>query len=172
MTTDPGVIPANADFICALKALPEVVYGPIGSTRGLDIYILNFVTWNLASKSKFSKEAETTDCPLSCTAEIRPPSLPPTFAVGLGMRFTRNFVAPKFCTLPSMVALTLRVTSPGLDTLAIYLPPPLEDKVTPAPESFNDSAGMPGAEIDNGLSTPIYITFIASGDTTADGLAT
>ena len=36
----------------------------------------------------------------------------------------------------------------------------------------NFSLGIPGADTDTGLGTPIYNTFILSGDTTADGLAT
>src|SRR5690606_11005875 len=172
MTTEPGVSPASAVFICPVKSLPEAAYGPIGSTRGLEIYILNLVTLNFASKSKLSNEADTTVCPRNWAAEIRPPSFPATRAVGLGIRFTRNFEVPKFCTFPSIVAVTCKETSPGEDTRAIYLASPLAVRLTPAPDIRRLSAGTPGADIEIGLSTPIYNTFIASGETTADGFAT
>src|SRR5690606_12250753 len=109
---------------------------------------------------------------LNCAAEIAPPSLPATRAVGFGIRFTRKFVEPIFCVLPSIVAETFNETSPGLDTRAIYLPFPFDVKVTPLPDTRRLSKGIPGADTEIGLSTPMYSTFIASGDTTAEGFAT
>src|SRR5690606_18207218 len=154
MTTDPEVNPPNAVFICPEKLFPEAA-NTKGSTLGLAIYMLNLVTENFASKSKLSKAADTTVCPRNCAAEILPPSLPATRAVGLGIRFTRNLELPRFCTFPSIVAETFSVTSPGDDTRAIYLASPREVRLTPAPETFKLSAGIPGADMEIGLSTPM-----------------
>src|SRR5690606_21025975 len=103
--------------------------------------------------------------------EIRPPVLPATRAVGLGIRFTRNFVLLNCCVLSPIFADTLTVASPVEETRALYLPPDPEIE-TPEPDTIRFSRAIPGAETEIGLSTPMYSTFILSGDTTAEGRAT
>src|SRR5690606_2411119 len=100
-----------------------------------------------------------------------PPGLPATRAWGLGIRFTRNSVELSDWVCSPIRAETFIFAVPGCVTRATYLPPEPET-VTPCPLTDKLSLGMPGADTEIGLSTPIYSTFMASGETTADGRAT
>src|SRR5687768_13923337 len=72
---------------------------------------------------------------------------------------------------PAKFAETFILVVPCWVTLAMYLPL-LPDKEPLLIEGLIFSAAIPGTEIETGLSTPIYITFILSADTTKAGLAT
>src|SRR5690606_31097744 len=104
-------------------------------------------------------------------AATAPPDRPATRACGFGIRLTRNSVDPNDCVCSPIRADTWILALPGWVTRATYFPPEPET-VTPCPLTLRLSLGMPGADTEMGLSTPMYSTFIASGDTTAEGRAT
>jgi len=141
-----------------LAVVGAVVGEFVGSNSGIG-YVLQVANGNF-------------DLPLMFAALVLPPLLPANCGFGSGIRFTRNLVVPSTVflpfTSPETVTTSLSVTEL---TRAVYLPsfPDIE----PLPMLMcSFSLGMPGADTDTGFGTPIYKTFILSGDTTADGFAT
>src|SRR5690606_6896897 len=116
--------------------------------------------------------ANTAFCAFSATVLMVPPVLPANLATGSGIRFTLNSVELKVCTFPGATSADTEIRAlPGEVTRTLYFPPDPEI-LPPLILTLILSVGVPGAETEIGLFTPIYSTFILSGDTTAEGLAT
>src|SRR5690606_624014 len=156
ITRVPGLILFNADFMLELN-VPPFVESTIASARGLAIIILNLVTLNLASKSKLSNVANKAFCALSATVAIVPPVFPANLAIGSGIRFTLNSVVLNVWVLPGATSADTDIRAvPGELTVTLYFPP--DPAIRPPPPFILTLilfVGVPGAETEIGLLTPI-----------------